>query len=104
MASHNFKKIEFSLRGARFLVTFWKKKSKIDLLLVFYCLDGFQVGFLAGAAGVSTKACASSELAFRLRGGSFSFFLTKIFGWVKRVFLLGQICFAGKGGLGPNAI
>ena len=59
MASHNFKNVEFTLRGARFLVTFRKTKLKIDLLLVFYCLDGFQAWFLVlgGRGGSLYKSC-----------------------------------------------
>ena len=53
---------EFSLRGARFFTTILKKIEKIDLLLVFYCLDGFSAWFLAGVASVSTKACAAQAL------------------------------------------
>ena len=94
VASHNFKNFEFCLRGAHFLVTFWKQNLKIELLLVFYCLDGFQAWSLVlggrGGRFYQSLRGASSELAFKLRGGSFSFFLTKIFLGKKRVFFLGD--------------
>ena len=108
MASHKLKKIEFSLRGARFFTTFLEKIEKIDLLLVLYCLDGFPAWYLVpsdrGERFYQSLHGPSSGLAFGLRGGSFSVFLTKHFWGKKGFFSDRQMFFGGKGGLGINFV